>query len=65
MTPAEIRDLIKAFEKVDKRDDWIMEKDDGKYSCDVWDKTCHRHWVTGQPTLALAICMACKKAGEE
>ena len=60
----ELRDLIKAIEQVDKRDDFIMEKDNGKYSCDVWDKTCHRVWSTGQSSLALAISLAIKKAGE-
>ena len=64
MTPAELREFIKAFEQVDKRDDFILEKDNGKYSCDIWDKTCHRVWVTDKKSSALAISLVLKKAGE-
>ena len=64
MTPAELRDFMQEFERVDKREDFILEKDNGKYRCDVWDDTCHKHLSMWQPTLALAISLVLKKASE-
>ena len=64
MTPAEIRDTIKALEQLEEFDDWILEKDAGKYSCEIWDNKCHRHCISGQSKRELAITLACKIASE-